>query len=195
MSDSKRKEQKEQTRQRLIEAAFQQFAHHGLIATRTLDIANTAEVAHGSVFAHFPTREALLNSVIEEFGGRIAGRIHELAAGGGSVREVLEAHLSGLSEYELFYTRLVTEQQSLPAEARNGLVMIQSAISLHLHQTAASGMNTGKIRRLPLHLFFNTWMGLIHYYLANADLFAPGESVLKRYGQELIEYFLILIEV
>lgn len=192
MTESKRKEQKEQTRNHLVEVAFRQFAEYGLMATRTLDIAKVAGVAHGSVFAHFPTREALLICVIEEFGGRITRRIHELASGGGSVREVLEAHLNGLIEYELFYTRLVTERQWLPEEVRHSLVMIQSAISLHLQQAAEAEMNAGKIRRLPLHLFFNTWLGLVHYYLANGDLFAPGESVLKRYGPELTDYFLAL---
>lgn len=195
MADSKRKEQKEQTRKKLIEVAFQQFAENGLIATRTLDIAKAAGVAHGSVFAHFPSREALLITVIEEFGKRITRRIHELAGGGGSVREVLEAHLNGLIEYELFYTRLVTERQMLPEEVCHSLVMIQSAISFHLQQAAEAEMDAGKIRRLPLHLFFNTWLGLVHYYLANGDLFAPGDSVLKRYGPELTSYFLVLTAI
>jgi AcrR family transcriptional regulator len=195
MSESKRREQKEQTRKQLIEVAFQQFAQNGLMATRTLDIAKAAGVAHGSVFVHFPTREALLITVIEEFGHRITQRIHELASGGGSVREVLEAHWNGLIEYEPFYTRLVTERQLLPKEVRHFLVMIQSAISLHLQQAAEAEMNAGTIRRFPLHLFFNTWMGLIHYYLANGDLFAPGESVLKRYGPELMDYFLDLTAI
>jgi AcrR family transcriptional regulator len=195
MPKSKRKVQKEQTRSYLIEVAFQQFAENGLMATRTLDIAKAAGVAHGTVFAHFPTREALLINVIEEFGGRITQRIHELAGGGGSVRETLEAHLNGLIEYEPFYTRLVTERPSLPEEVRHSLVMIQSAISFHLQQAAEAEMNAGKIRRLPLHLLFNTWLGLIHYYLANGDLFAPGESVLKRYGPELTDYFLALAAI
>jgi AcrR family transcriptional regulator len=193
MAGSKRKEQKEQTRKHLIEIAFRQFAKDGLIATRTADIANAAGVSHGLVFVHFPTREALLISVIEEFGSRITRRIHELAGSGGSVREVLEAHVNGLTEYEPFYTRLVIERQLLPEEVRNSLVMIQAAISFHLQQAAEAEMNIGRIRRFPLHLFFNTWMGLIHYYLGNSDLFAPGKSVLIRYGPELIDYYLTLV--
>jgi AcrR family transcriptional regulator len=193
MSGSKRQEQKNQTRKQLIEVAFNQFAKEGLTATRTIDIANAAGVSHGTVFAHFPTRDDLLVAVIEDFGSRVAGRIHELAIGGGSVREVLQAHINGLIEVEPFYTRLVKEGPLLPPSAQNTLVLIQSAISIHLHQAAEREILAGKIRNIPLHLLFNTWIGLIHYYLANGNLFAPGESVLKRYGPELLEHYLNLL--
>jgi AcrR family transcriptional regulator len=192
---SKRQAQKEQTRKQLIEVAFKQFAEEGLSITRTIDIANAAGVSHGTVFAHFATRDDLLIAVLEEFGSRVAGRIHELACGGGSVREVLQAHLNGLIEVEPFYTRLVAEGSLLPSSAQNALVSIQSAISIHLGQVAEREIVAGKIRDIPLHLLFNTWVGLIHYYLGNTNLFAPGESVLKRYGTELLEHYVGLINL
>ncbi len=193
MSGSQRQEQKQQTRQRLIEAAFTRLAEDGLTAARTADIADTAGVSHGSVFAHFPSRETLLEAVLEEFSHRVTGRIHELAAAGGSVREILEAHLQGLAEQEPFYARLVAEQSLLPESARTTLIMIQSAISFHLWQAAERESASGKVRPLPFHLLFNTWIGLLHYYLANRDLFAPGGSVLEAHGRTLLEYYLSLI--
>jgi AcrR family transcriptional regulator len=191
--DTNRQEQKNQTRKQLITVALDQFAKEGLIVTRTIDIANAAGVSHGTVFAHFKTRNDLLVAVIEEFGSRVAGRIHELAYDGSSVREVLQAHINGLIEVEPFYTRLVKEGPLLPPSAQNALVVIQSAISIHLNQVAEREISAGKIRDIPLHLLFNTWIGLIHYYLANSNLFAPGESVLKRYGAALLEHYLALV--
>lgn len=193
MTKTQRQLQKEQTRQHLLETALEQFARHGLTTTRTADIAKAAQVSHGTVFAHFSTQEALLNAAIEEFGARVALRLHELVAGNSGLREVLAAHLQGLTEFEAFYIRLVTEGRLLPESARNTLLIIQSALSFHLSQAAEREMNAGTIGRYPLHLLFNTWMGLIHYYLANNDLFAPGESVLACYGQELLEHFMSLL--
>lgn len=192
-SKTQRQMQKEQTRKHLIETAFQQFAQQGFATTRTADIAKAANVSHGTVFAHFSTQEALLNAVIEEFGARISQRLHELAACSSAVRDVLAAHLKGLTEFEAFYTRLVVEVRLLPESARNTFIIIQSAISFHLSQAAEKEMKEGTIGPQPIHLFFNTWVGLIHYYLANNDLFAPGESVLERYGQELLEHYMDLI--
>lgn len=192
MPDSQRRKQKEQTRKLLIKAAFEQLAKDGLTTARTADIAQAAGVSHGTVFAHFPTRDDLLTEVINVFGARVTRRLHELASGGG-VREILEAHLKGLAEFEAFYTRMVMEGSLLPESTRNNLIMIQSAVSFHLSQAAAREMAAGTIRPLPMHLLFNTWIGLVHYYLANGDLFSPGQPVIERYGKELLEHYLNLI--
>jgi AcrR family transcriptional regulator len=188
-----RRERKERTRRILLKAAFEQISRAGLGATRTLDIARRAGVSHGTIFVHFATREALLAQVIEEFGMRVAARMHELASEGRGVREVLKAHLRGLSEFEPFYARLVTEGPLLPKEAGSALVAIQSAISFHLNQAAEREMAAGALKRMPAHLMFNTWVGLVHYYIANREAFAPRGSVLERHGSELTEHFMNLI--
>ncbi|MEL7655022.1 MAG: TetR/AcrR family transcriptional regulator [Bacillota bacterium] len=190
---SQRQKQKIQTRNHIIETAIDQFAKNGLAATRTSDIAAAAKVSHGTIFAHFPTREALLDEVIEEFGIRITRRLHELADGNCGMREVLEAHLKGIEEYESFYTRLISEAPILPESARNALIMIQSAISFHMIQIAEHEISEGKIIEMPFDLMFNTWIGLVHHYLTNKDLFSNGESVTERHGHRLAEHYLKLI--
>jgi AcrR family transcriptional regulator len=146
------------------------------------------------VFAHFETQEALISAVIEEFGEKIALRTHELATNCAGVREVLSAHLTGIMEVEEFYTRLVIESRMLPKVSRETFVMIQSAISLHLSQAAQREMEAGTIAPMPVALLFNTWVGLIHYYLINGDLFAPEGQVLKRYGQSLLDHYMSLLQ-
>ncbi|NPV92840.1 MAG: TetR/AcrR family transcriptional regulator [Firmicutes bacterium] len=188
-----RRDQKERTRARIIKAAMGRLAVAGLTKVSTADIAKSAQVSHGTIFVHFPTREALLTAVIEEFGARVAGRLHELAQNGSGLREILIAHLQGLIEFEPFYTRLVIEGRLLPDRARQTLVVIQSAISLHISQAAEAEMEEGLIRKTPIHLLFNTWMGLVHYYLANGDLFSPRGSVLLQHGPALIDHYLNLI--
>jgi len=190
---NKRQEQKEKTRNYIIDVALNQFAKDGLTTTRTSDIANAANLSHGSIFAHFPTREGLLDEVIEEFGTRVTNRLHELVEENCGMRELLWAHLRGIEEYEAFYTRLISEASLLHESARNTLIGIQSAISFHLIQVAEREMESSKIIKMPLNLMFNTWVGLINYYLMNRDLFAPGESVISRYGQRLVEHYMNLI--
>ena len=190
---NKRQEQKEKTRNYIIDVALNQFAKDGLTTTRTSDIANAANLSHGSIFAHFPTREGLLDEVIEEFGTRVTNRLHELVEENCGMRELLWAHLRGIEEYEAFYTRLISEASLLHESARNTLIGIQSAISFHLIEVAEREMESSKIIKMPLNLMFNTWVGLINYYLMNRDLFAPGESVISRYGQRLVEHYMNLI--
>jgi AcrR family transcriptional regulator len=195
MPTARRQRQKLHTREHIIEVALNQFAKDGLTATRTSDIASAAKVSHGTVFVHFPTRELLLDAVIEEFGMLITARLHELVGSNCGMKEVLEAHLKGICEYEAFYTRLVSEIRLLHTSASNALIMIQSAISFHIVEVAEREMKAGKIIVLPFDLLFNTWIGLIHYYLINGDLFAPHVSVLERYDKKLIEHFINLISI
>jgi AcrR family transcriptional regulator len=193
MMITNRQIQKKNTRQKLLNVALTEFEHRGIMATRMSDIASAAGVSHGTVFAHFETQEALITAVIEDTGIKIARRTHELAQDSGGLRQVLASHLEGIREFEAFYTRLVIEARGLPLIARETLISIQSAISLHISQAAQREMNLGSILPMPISLLFNTWVGLVHYYLTNGDLFAPGDSVIDRYGSILLDHFMNLV--
>lgn len=193
MPETQRQKQKNLTRKNIIETAMQAFAERGFLNTPTSVIAKEANVSHGTVFMHFKTQEELLSAVIEEFGSRINKRLHELASGKSGVQEILEAHIAGLIEFEKFYTRLVIESSILPGTARNTFTIIQSTISIHISQAAEREIAAGHIKQVPIHVIFNGWVGLVHYYLTNNELFSPGESVLNRYGQELILNYMTLI--
>jgi len=170
------------------------MAEAGLMQAATAVIAQRAGVAHGTVFAHFRTREDLLCAVIEELGARVTRRLHELSVGNRGLLDLLEAHVQGLVENERLYTRLVAERPLIPPRARSTLVMIQSVVSFHVGEALEREAGQGRPRRLPLHLLFNTWLGLLHHYLLHADLFSPGEaSVLRQHGPTLVRYFLALV--
>ncbi|HWP95438.1 MAG TPA: TetR/AcrR family transcriptional regulator [Syntrophomonadaceae bacterium] len=194
MKKNQRQIQKEQTRRNLLAIAFNEFASRGIMSTRMSDVAEAAGVSHGTVFVHFASQEALITAVIEEFGENITHRTHELSSQCRGVQELLAAHLTSIMEFEAFYTRLVIEARLLPPMARDTFVMIQSAVSLHISQSAQREMEAGTIAPMPLHLFFNTWVGLIHYYITNSDLFAPESSVVERYGPMLLEHYMNLIK-
>ena len=190
---SQREAQRRSTRERLLRAASKVFLRDGFLAARTSDIARAARLSHGSVFVHFPTRDALLAAAIEKLGDALARRIHDLAEADASVAEILQGHLAGLMEHEALYARLVSESPVLPSTARGALVGIQSAVAFHLSAAAEREMAAGRLRRVPLPLLFNTWLGLVHHYLINRDLFAPHASVLQRHGRTLVRHYLGLL--
>lgn len=190
---SKRHIQKQQTYNRILKAAHEEFSKKGLIATKTSDIAYSIGVAHGTLFLHFPTREDLLLAVIESFGIQIGKRLQQLLLHQGSLAEVFAAHLSVIQEYESFYTFLVKEGLLLPQRIRTAIIMIQSGIAHYIEQAYNQDIKDNKIRSFPLHSILNTWLGLIHYYLTNGDLFAPNSSVIESHGKELLDTFMKMI--
>ena len=188
-------EQKRRTRQRVVDAATHLFSVRGLARTRTADIANQAGLSHGGVFVHFPSRDELLAEVVSEIGQAITGRLHALIIDDAELVQVLRAHLDCLIEHEPSYAAFLRESRLLPRNVLRTWVGIQSAISIHLEVPAQEAMAAKRIHEMPLHLLFNTWIGLIHHYLMNRELFAPGASVLERRGDELLAHFLSMISL
>jgi AcrR family transcriptional regulator len=191
MPQLSRREQKDATQRRLVETALEFFGERGFAQSSTADLARAARVSHGAVFLHFPTREALVLRVLDEFGNRLASALGAAMQGELSLAGVLRAHLATLREYEPFYARLVQEGALLPAKARSMLFILHAAVSHRMRLAARS--EAGALRAIAPHLLFNSWIALLHYYIANRDVFAPGVSVLEAKGDELIAHFLNLV--
>jgi AcrR family transcriptional regulator len=192
MAQVSRKDQKVATQHRLVETALDFFAEHGFANSNTADFAKAAKVSHGAVFLHFPTREALVLRVLDVFGDRLSAALNAAMQAELSLEGVLRAHLSVLREYEDFYARLVQEGALLPAKARSLLFILHASVSRRLRLAAEAEVAAGRMRAMKQHLVFNTWIALVHYYVANRDVFAPGESVLAAKGDELVQHFLNL---
>ena len=184
--------QKEKTRTAIIAAAFGVYSRQGFSAP-TSAIARAARVSHGTIFVHFPTVESLLVCLLDVFARDITAELHCLSGSGGLAR-LLDMHISVLVKYEAFYRRLLTETAYLPEEVRNTFIVIQSAVSVHFLQALKNTANAGKIKKVPFPMLFNTWLGLVHYYLVNGELFAPGKSVLRCHKNALVECFMALIK-
>ncbi len=189
----KRAEQKRRTRAGLLQATARLIAQQGVLATRTAEVARAAGVSHGTVFAHFSTREDLIAAVVSHKAQALMEYIHQAAESPDGLRAVLRAHLQGLATDEDFWAHLVAESPALPPYARHSLLGIQAAISHHMRRAAEPAMQAGELRPVPFHLLFNSWLALVQHYLVNRDLFAPGESVLAAKGEELIDHSMALL--
>jgi AcrR family transcriptional regulator len=191
---SKRELQKQETRETIMETALRLYATTGF-STPTSVIAREAGVSHGSVFAHFSTREDLQRAVVRQFSLEVAERLHEIAVSGGSIEDILFAHIDVLEEYEPFYRNLISEMPHLPEGTRTAVFALQSILSQHFSFAVERGKREKTIKDVPLHVFFNTWIALLHYYLQNAELFAPEGAVLKRYRDELVSDYMMLVRI
>ncbi|MBS0630192.1 MAG: TetR/AcrR family transcriptional regulator [Verrucomicrobia bacterium] len=185
-----RKSQKQQTKAKVLQTALEEFSRGGLLTTKTLDIAKAADLSHGTIFVHFPTKEALMLAVINEFGMHLGIELKNKMKRG-DLKSVLSTFISVLRLWEPFYTQLVICAPHLHEDIRTAIFNIQSGIAFYLGQALSQ---EGVPAKLPLHLVLNTWLGLVHYYLTNRELFSPKGSVLAEKGTELIQFFNQLIK-
>ena len=115
----------------LLDAAAGQFAARGYRAATIRDIAAAVGMLPGSVYYHFPSKQALLLAVYEEGVRRISTRLDESTAGETDpwrrLRKAAEAHLATIldrSAYACVMNRVSPDQ--VP-EIEQELVGLRSA--------------------------------------------------------------------
>src|SRR3954469_3061753 len=65
---------KDETRKRILKVSQKQFAQLGFDETTTRDIARDANIAVGTLFNYFPTKESIVENLVDEGCNRAAER-------------------------------------------------------------------------------------------------------------------------
>lgn len=113
----KRAERVEDTRRRLVEAAFALHAEQGVAATTMKQIAARAGVGVGTVYHHFPTYEDAVRACGEHTGKAIPPPGVEIFAGAGSLPVRVRRLVEALHDYYArlpALERLHQEQDAVP---------------------------------------------------------------------------------
>lgn len=101
------KEIREQSRQQIIDAAFQLFANEGYSNTSIASIAQKAEVSKGLIYHYFSGKEHILEAIFDqlmEMGSEIITQFPEEASPGDKIRMIIEQtfefieHQSGIGK-------------------------------------------------------------------------------------------------
>jgi AcrR family transcriptional regulator len=96
-TDGRRERRRRETHTRIFEAAMRLFAERGYTNTPVEEITEAADVAKGTFFNYFPTKEAILQALAERQLG-VVKAAEERAREATSVRPVLLEMLHGLSQ-------------------------------------------------------------------------------------------------
>lgn len=155
----------EATRARLIRSALQLFTTVGFRATTTTAIAESAEVAEGTIYRHFTGKEHLLNEVYRQAQGWAGKLASDHDAERGSVPERLQRLGRGLIEgagrdpalARMFLAR--AEERYLDEKSRE----TARAFRERLQHIMASGKSDGQVRAGPAELWAGVWLALVGY--------------------------------
>ncbi len=100
-----RAEQRDATRQRIVDAAIDTFAEHGFGASSTRDIATRAGVTQGLLTYHFASKDELWRAAADQvFGGLVAALPLEPPPAGADVRAAIRTYVHFSADHpELFH--------------------------------------------------------------------------------------------
>lgn len=154
------------TRDRLLEAARELFTTAGYHATTTPILAKRAGVAEGTIYRHFPSKQALLNAAYQDtqrWGGAV---VREAAKGkgptvgerlGGIGRSWLEAAERDPARVRLLLGWRHPQDLDEPSRAAAG------ELRQGLEHLIALGKQEGSVRAGVVELWTAVWLTLISF--------------------------------
>ncbi|MFI7544644.1 TetR/AcrR family transcriptional regulator [Actinoplanes sp. NPDC049599] len=143
-----RTRRREDTRQRLFEAAVELIAEQGFSATTVDDIALRAKVAKGTVYYNFASKTALfeellrhgINLLTEEFRAAVAGLPPREA-----VAALIRAQLEYIRRYRAFAQLLLSEMWRTNREWQQTLVLLREQAIGVIAETVRAGVESGDL--------------------------------------------------
>lgn len=163
-------EEKNATRKRIIDSAVALFRSEGFDATTTRDIARAAEIATGTLFNYFETKEALVAALAAE----ALSRAHETWKEDSGRGDDLEEELFSLVAAELRQLRplrkfispfLEIALSPLVASGRGGdEVRIKH---LELVAEIARRHKTQEVTPVALQIYWSLYLGVLAFWAAD----------------------------
>jgi AcrR family transcriptional regulator len=172
------------TRQRILDVAKKQFAEQGFAATTTRDIARAAEIAVGTLFNYFPTKESIVDCLVSDgcaraaadFGGGLHNPPPEPASEHAqsheplSLEEELFAHAAGvlrkLKPYRK-YLPAVLETTLSPLASHEANLDQPSLRAAHLESVSQIVSQHGQHESLTpvaLQLYWTLYTGVLAFW-------------------------------
>jgi AcrR family transcriptional regulator len=141
-----RTRRREDTRQRLYEAAVDLVAEQGFSATTVDDIAERAGVAKGTVYYNFPSKTALFEELLRHGVGLLTADFRAAVAGrppGEAVAALVRAQLEFIQRYRSFAQLLLSEMWRTNREWQQTLTLLREEAIGVIADVLAAGVESG----------------------------------------------------
>jgi AcrR family transcriptional regulator len=190
-----------QTRRRQIEdVASALFSHRGYAATSMRDIAKALDLQGGSLYAHIPSKEAVLAAIVQEAADAFHAAVRPIAEGPGTAAERLRAMIGahvgvvtgGRDRAKVF----LFEWTFLAPERRQAVARSRAAYQGYFERVIGEGVAAGELDapdpRLAAVFILSAMNGMAHWYRRDgrlgpdalaqqyADLFLGGLQAASR---------------
>ena len=183
------------SRERVLEAAAKTFSERGYAGTTMRDIARAADLQAGSLYYHYPSKEVLIEAVIDKGIHNITNAVINTIATlppstsyADRVRAAIHAHLRALLTYSAFASASRHLLAQVPVEVRRKHVLRREAYEEFWLGLLQSSRDAGETRDgVDLRLARTFILGGLNSAL---DWYRPdGKSI-----EELADQFAMMVE-
>ena len=167
------------TRRRQIEdVASALFGHRGYAATSMRDIAKALDLQGGSLYAHIPSKEAVLAAIVEEAADAFHAAVRPIAEGPGTaaerLRAMIGAHLGVVTGGRDRAKVFLFEWTFLAPERREAVARSRAAYQGYFERVIGEGADAGELEtadpRLAAIFVLSAMNGMAHWYRPDGRL-------------------------
>lgn len=182
---------KYQTFNKIITSAKEVIIKKGIINLKTLDVAKKANIAHGTLFSHFQTKDVLVSEICQTELKNIAVRLKEITRNQQiNIASLLEKYLSLVAENEAFYIIIAKEFPFLSKPIQESIISNEVIIRNILYQKIENGNYNVANITMTISFFFAT----VNYYLSRKEYFESGKGgLMNEKKNDIISTFLKLL--
>jgi NADH dehydrogenase len=143
--DSRRERKKQETRQRLLQAAWRLFRERGYDETTVSDITEAADVAKGTFFNYFPTKESIVDQIalwrIDLLGEHVLGTADAPDTAIGRIKLMLQAMADEFDPERDLARHMYLARVGAPVRHESA-----HRIGSLMHKLVVQGQQSGEIR-------------------------------------------------
>jgi TetR/AcrR family transcriptional regulator, cholesterol catabolism regulator len=168
-----------QTRRRQIEdVASSLFSSRGYAATSMRDIAKVLDLQGGSLYAHIPSKEAVLAAIVEEAAEAFHAAVRPVAERRGPaaerLREMIAAHVRVVTGARERAKVFLFEWTFLGEQRREAVRRSRRAYQAYFERVVAEGVAAGELRtadpRLAAVFILSAMNAMAHWYRPDGAL-------------------------
>jgi AcrR family transcriptional regulator len=153
-------------RERILDAALNIFAHKGYYDTKLEEIAEEASASKGSIYFHFPNKERLFLSLVDQFADllerRVIEAIEQHPKGMKRVRVALQVCLETFGKYRRPAKILLVQATGLGQPFEQKRNEVNERFARLIQQYLQEAIEVGDIAPVDSEVVAYAWMGAIY---------------------------------
>ena len=190
---NQREKVKLETRKKILRLAKEEFIEKGLLELSTVTIAKKANIAHGTVFFHFPTKEDLMMEMLDIELLKITAELNPLLTDVHDIRILLDHYLDFVASEEPFLAMIAKEAPLYAPPMRRMVMGREGAVRHYFHMALTAEMKAGRIKSMDPTIVLTFLFATINDFLRFRDAYRNGESVIAEKKEVIISTFMQLI--
>lgn len=154
------------TKERILDAAMSIFSNKGYYDTRLDEIAEESQSSKGSIYFHFPNKEQLFISLVDQFANVIERNVTDAIApypqGMQRVQVAIEAVLETFGKYRRPAKILLVQAVGLGSVFENKRMETTDRFANLIQTYLQEAIDIGDIAPIDTEVVAHAWMGAIY---------------------------------